>query len=208
MFGRFLPRETNFFDYFEKHASIILQAAEEFLSLVSSSSHAADKIRHIRDLEHQADQITHDCVEALHKTFITPIERDDIHRLISQMDDVIDYIEDAANSIAVYKLTEMKIGIKEMAEVLVRSAQNLELAVKGLRDLRNAGAVRQNCININHLENQADTILRNAIAHLFDEEKDVLMVIKWKEVYEEVEGGIDCTEDVSNIIDGIILEYV
>lgn len=208
MFGRFLPRETNFFDFFEKHSALTVLGAKEFLMLVSSREHQNEKILRIKDLEREADSITHHCVEALHKTFITPIERDDIHRLISRMDDVIDYIEGAANGIAVYKLKEMKVGIQDMAEVLVRATQDLELALKELRSLRNPALIRQNCINVNHLENEADIIIRNAIARLFDEEKDVLTIIKWKEVYEDVEGAIDRAEDVANIIDGIILEYV
>jgi predicted phosphate transport protein (TIGR00153 family) len=150
--------------------------------------------------------ITHHCVEALHKTFITPIERGDIHNLITRMDDVMDYVEAAAERVALYELDEMTEEIKQMADVLVRSALEVEQALRGLRDMKDAGAVLKKCIDINRLENEADAILRSAVARLF-KEKDPISVIKWKEVYENIENATDRCEDVANIIEGVVLEH-
>jgi|SRR5579871_182453 len=206
MFGKLLPRETSFFDFFERHAALTVQGTEEFLSLVSTGANIVAKARRIKEIEHEADTVTHRCVEALHKTFITPIERDDIHRLITRMDDVMDYVEAAAERISLYKLREMTPECRDLADVLVRAAKGVERAVRGLRDLRDTDTIRQLCIDINRLENEADSILRNAVARLFDEEQDVKTLIKWKEIYESLENATDRCEDVANIIEGVVVE--
>src|SRR5258707_10007060 len=137
MFGRFLPRETSFFDFFEQHAALTIEGTKEFLSMVTTGANIAAKCRRISDIEHETDTITHRCVEALHKTFITPIDRDSIHRLITKMDDVMDYVEAAAERIALYELTAMTQDVKDLADVLHRAAMQVELACKQLRDLKN-----------------------------------------------------------------------
>src|SRR5262245_61143437 len=126
MFGRLLPREVSFFDLFEKHAAITVEGCREFLSLASTGANIAAKAKRISEIEHEADTITHRCVEALHMTFITPIERNDIHRLISRMDDIMDFVEAAAERIALYKLKDMTPEVKDLADVLLRSAQDVE----------------------------------------------------------------------------------
>ena len=174
MFGRFLPRETSFFDFFEQHAALTIEGTKEFLSLVTTGANIPAKCRRISDIEHETDTITHRCVEALHKTFITPIDRDSIHRLITRMDDVMDYVE---------------------------------AAVRGLRDLKDTHATLKLCIDINRLENEADAILRRSVARLFKEDNNVIHIIKWKEIYENLEAASDRCEDVANIIEGVILEH-
>ena len=207
MFGRLLPRETSFFDFFERHAAITVEGAREFLSLASTGANILAKAKRIKEIEHEADTITHHCVEALHKTFITPIERDDIYRLITKMDDIMDYVEAAAERIALYKLTAMTSDVKDLADVLVRATQEIELAVKLLRSMDNAEKISKKCIDINRLENEADSILRAAVARLFDEEQDVRAIIKWKEIYENLENATDRCEDVANIMEGVVLEH-
>jgi predicted phosphate transport protein (TIGR00153 family) len=207
MFGRLLPRETSFFDFFERHAAITVQGAQEFLSLATTGANVVAKAKRIKEIEHECDTITHHCVEALHKTFITPIERDDIYRLIGKMDDIMDYVEAAAERIALYKLTTMTTDVKDLADVLVRSTLELESAIKLLRDMTNAEAISRKCIDINRLENEADSILRAAVARLFDEEQDTRLIIKWKEIYENLENATDRCEDVANIIEGVVLEH-
>src|SRR5437867_10724147 len=120
MFGRLLPRETSFFDFFERHAALTVEGTKEFLSLVSTGANVAVKAKRIKEIEHETDVITHQCVEALHKTFITPIERDDIHRLISRMDDVMDYVEAAAERISLYEIKVIAPEARDLADVLVR----------------------------------------------------------------------------------------
>jgi predicted phosphate transport protein (TIGR00153 family) len=207
MFGRLLPRETSFFDFFEEHAALTIEGTKEFLSMVSTAANIPAKCRRISDIEHETDTITHRCVEALHKTFITPIDRDQIHRLITRMDDVMDFVEAAAERIELYEITTMTNDVRDLADVLHRSAQQVEGAVRGLRDLKDTHATLKLCIDISRLENEADAILRRSVARLFKEEKDPIVVIKWKEVYENLESASDRCEDVANIIEGVILEH-
>ena len=207
MFGRFLPRETSFFDFFEQHAALTIEGTKEFLSMVTTGANIAAKCRRISDIEHETDTITHRCVEALHKTFITPIDRDSIHRLITRMDDVMDYVEAAAERIELYEITSMTNDVRDMSDVLHRSAQQVERAIRGLRTLKDTQQTLKLCIDINRLENEADAILRRSVARLFKEEKDPIMVIKWKEIYENLENASDRCEDVANIIEGVILEH-
>ena len=207
MFGRFLPKETSFFDFFEQHAALTVEGTKEFLSLVTTGANIETKAKRVPDIENETDVITHRCVEALHKTFITPIDRDNIHRLITRMDDVMDFVEAAAERIALYELTVMTADVRDLADVLVRAAQQVELAIKGLRNLKDPQSILKQCIDINRLENESDQILRRAVAKLFKEEKDPIMVIKWKEVYENLENAADRCEDVANIIEGVILEH-
>jgi uncharacterized protein len=207
MFGRFLPRETSFFDFFEQHAALTIEGTKEFLSLVTTGANIAAKCRRISDIEHETDTITHRCVEALHKTFITPIDRDQIHRLITRMDDIMDFVEAAAERIELYELTVMTSDVRDLADALHRSALQVEQAIRGLRNLKNPQATLKLCIDINRLENEADAILRRSVARLFKEEKDPIVIIKWKEVYENLESASDRCEDVANIIEGVILEH-
>src|SRR5689334_21099993 len=207
MFGRFLPRETSFFDFFEQHAGLTIEGTKEFLSMVTTGANIATKCRRISDIEHETDTITHRCVEALHKTFITPIDRDQIHRLITKMDDVMDFVEAAAERIELYEVTTMTADVRDLADVLHRSAQQVELAVRGLRTLKDPQQTLKLCIDINRLENEADAILRRSVARLFKEEKDPVTIIKWKEIYENLESASDRCEDVANIIEGVILEH-
>jgi predicted phosphate transport protein (TIGR00153 family) len=207
VFGRFIPRETSFFDFFEQHAGLTIEGTKELLSLVTTGANIAAKCRRISDIEHETDTITHRCVEALHKTFITPIDRDSIHRLITRMDDVMDYVEAAAERIELYELTTMTADSRDLADVLHRSALQVEAAVRGLRTLKDTQATLKLCIDINRLENECDAILRRSVARLFKDEKDPILVIKWKEIYENLENASDRCEDVANIIEGVILEH-
>jgi predicted phosphate transport protein (TIGR00153 family) len=207
MFGRFLPRETSFFDFFEQHAALTVEGTKDFLDLTTTAANIPAKCRRISDIEHDTDTITHRCVEALHKTFITPIDRDAIHRLITRMDDIMDYVEAAAERIALYELTVMTPEARDLADVLHRSALQVEAAVRGLRRLDDPQATLKLCIDINRLENEADAILRRSVAKLFKEEKDPIAIIKWKEIYENLESATDRCEDVANVIEGVVLEH-
>ena len=126
MFGRFLPKETSFFDFFEEHAALTVEGAKEFLSLVTTGANIETKARRIHDIEHETDVITHRCVETLHKTFITPIDRDNIHRLITRMDDIMDFVEAAAERIELYELTTMTNDVRDLAALGRSSVQGRE----------------------------------------------------------------------------------
>jgi predicted phosphate transport protein (TIGR00153 family) len=207
MFGRLLPKETSFFDFFEQHAALTVAGTKEFVSLVASGANIDAKARRIKEIEHETDVITHRCVEALHRTFITPIERDDIHRLITKMDDVMDFVEAASERIALYEIKEMTEEVRDLADVLARAAQEVYETCKLLRNLKNPAQILQKCVDINRLENEGDAILRRAVARLFKEKgHDPIYVIKWKEIYENLENATDRCEDVANIIEGVVLE--
>jgi predicted phosphate transport protein (TIGR00153 family) len=206
MLRRLLPREEDFFTLFERHAALTVEGAKQFVNLVSGERNVRALAVRIKEIEHEADVITHTCVERLHTTFITPLDRDDIHRLITRMDDVMDFIESASERIALYELSEMTPEVRELADVLLRATEALVRAVTGLRHLKRAQAVLDHCIEVNRLENEGDEILRNAVAGLFREASDPLLVMKWKEVYEALENATDRCEDVANIIEGVVLE--
>ena len=206
MFGKFLPRETSFFDFFEQHAALTAEGIKEFMALIEPNANIVAKAKRIKEIEHETDVVTHRCVEALHKTFITPIERDDIYQLITKMDDIIDNVEATSERIVLYDLTVMRPEIKDMASVLMRCIVQIQKALRGLRSMKNAEPILQTCVEINQLENEADALLRVALARIFKEEKDPLTVIKWKEIFEYLESASDRCEDVAQIIEGVVLE--
>lgn len=207
MFGKFLPRETSFFDFFEQHAALTAEGIHEFLLLVEPGANIVGKAKRIKEIEHETDVVTHHCVEALHRTFITPIERDDIYQLITRMDDIIDNVEASAERIVLYDITVMRPEVRDLGNVLVRCMEQLQKALRGLRSMKNAEPILQNCVEINQLENEADALLRAALARIFKEEKDPLTIIKWKEVFEYLETASDRCEDVAQIIEGVVLEH-
>jgi len=202
-----LPREEDFFGLFERHAALTVEGARQMRLLVQGGQNTRSLSARIQELEHETDVITHTCVERLHKTFITPLDRDDIHRLITRMDDVMDYIEAAAISLVLYELTEMTAPVQELAEVLLRSTEAVAVAVEGLRNLKRPERVLEACIEVNRLENEGDRILRSALADLFRGASDPLLVLKWKEIYEALENATDRCEDVANVIEGVVLEH-
>ena len=207
MFRALLPRSTSFFDFFEKHAALTVEGAKEFLALATDSLNFESRARRIKEIEHETDVITHQCVEELHKTFITPIERDDIHHLISRMDDVMDLLDSTTERIVMYEIKAMTPEVRSFAEILVRATELVEKAVKGLRNLKASEEIIKTCIEINRLENDADALFRKVMAQLLNHETDAIKVIKWKEVYETLEFATDRCEDVANIVEGILLEH-
>ena len=202
-----LPRDEDFFGLFERHAALTVEGAREMQRLVQGGQNIRTRAARIKEIEHETDVITHTCVERLHKTFITPFDRDDIHRLITRMDDVMDYIESAAIAVMLYELVEMTDPARELADVLVRSTESVAVAVSGLKNVKQSQAILDACIEVNRLENEGDEILRGALADLFREAKDPLLVLKWKEVYEALENATDRCEDVANVIEGVVLEH-
>jgi uncharacterized protein len=207
MLRRLLPREDDFFVLFSRHAALTVDGAKEMLRLVGGGENVRALAARIKEIEHETDVITHDCVERLHKTFITPFDRDDIHRLITRMDDVMDYIESASSALSLYELTDMTPQARDLAQVLVRSTEAVATAVGGLSHVKQSATILQACIEVNRLENEGDEVFRNALATLFRETRDPLLVLKWKEVYEALENANDRCEDVANIIEGVVLEH-
>lgn len=207
MFDWLLPKEISFFDFFDKHAEIIVKASKIFLETVSTQNlELENKVDQIKVLEHEADEIVHKCIEALRKTFITPINRDDLYRLISTMDDIIDAINTAYNCLIVYRVSKTTPELQQMAQIVYNSCIKVQQAIEGLRSLNNAEAITAACVEIHRLENEADDLLHNSVGNLFAEGEDSLILIKWKEIYEILEDATDRCEDVSDVVQGILLE--
>lgn len=206
MFRHLLPKEVCFFDYFEQHVALTLTACKEFLTLVGGRMDYAAQATRIKEIEHQGDDLTHRCIEALNKTFITPIDRVDIHALIKRLDDILDSVDATASRMALYELTETRAEALQLAEVLVKAVEATQVAVKGLRGLKNVDAIMAQLIAIHQLENDGDSILRVALARLLREEARPIEVIKWKEIFERLEKATDRCEEVANIIEKIVIE--
>ncbi len=206
MFGRFMPQEGRFFEYFNEHAEQIVAGSRELAVMMTSFDNLDRRAYSIETIEKKADRITHQTVELLHKTFITPLDRDAIHTLITTMDDILDLIEDVAHSIFLYDIKAVTPEALKLAEICVTSAEKVQAAVKLLPKTENAAAIMLLCEEIDRLESDADHIMRAAMAKLFREEPDVLNIIKLKEIYELLETVTDKCEDVANILEGIVVE--
>jgi len=206
MLSRLLPRQTNFFDFFERHAALTVEAGAELAKLSHERANIDEIARRIKDLEHEADEVTHTCMEMLHKTFITPIDRNDIHRIASKLDDIIDFIDAAARQMVLFEVTEFPESVGEAVIVLHQATQAVERAVKGLRNMRNQTSILNECVRINELENQADRIKAGSVARLFREESNPIVVLKWHQIFQALENVTDACEDVANVIEGVVLE--
>jgi uncharacterized protein Yka (UPF0111/DUF47 family) len=201
------PQEAIFFDNFETQARLLNEAAMTLLKIASNENKIHDKITDIKRLETEADKITHATLEALHKTFITPFDRDDIHKLTSLLDDVIDEIEDTADCLLIYNIEQLTPYAKVTAEILAACTQEVTHLVKYLRERKDIKTMISHFELIGRGKNEANQVTRNALGQLFEQEPDARMIIKWKEIYEHLEKSIDLCDDVANVIEGIILEY-
>jgi predicted phosphate transport protein (TIGR00153 family) len=209
LLARLLPQTGagRFFELFEQHGERTCEAARVLAEMVRLSGAAERQAERVKAIEHQGDEITHAVIEQLHQTFITPMDRDDIHRLMSRMDDVLDLIYAASERLWLYRIDTMEPEAVAFADVLVRATDEMAAAVRGLRDLGNRAALLRHCTEVNRLENEGDQLLRQAVARLFHERTDAIHVIKWKEIYDTLENAIDRCEDVANVIEGVALEY-
>ena len=203
---RFLPRDEKFYDFFEKSAQQAVQNALQLEQLLRNFNDVQVKAKQIKDIEHEGDLITHDTIENLNRTFITPFDREDIHDLITTLDDVLDYIEACAERLFLFKIEKTTEESILICGVLVKSVKQLEQAVSQLRRLKDADSILRHCAEINRLENEGDYLNRAAVAKLFEPNSDPLEVIKWKEIYETMENAIDRCEDVANVLEGIALK--
>ncbi len=212
LFGKLLPREGNFFDMFNQHADRIVEAAYAFSQLVINYNDLHLREKYAQDVdnaERAADRITHDINKAVHKTFITPIDREQIHSLINTMDDVADLFQDSAETMSLYDVRYMTDEISRLTDLSVKSCERLRDAVKLLNKLADpatAEAALKTCEEIDRLEGDADRVLRSAMSKLFREDVDVRELIKLKAIYELLETITDKCEDVANLIEGIVLE--
>ena len=212
LFGKLLPREGNFFEMFNQHADRIVEAAHAFSKMVANYADVEKREAYNREVdnaERAADRITQEVNRALHKTFITPIDRDQIHQLINTMDDVADLIQDSAETMALYDVRHMTEEMLRLTDLSVKCCERLKDAVAligKVRDAATAEATLKTCEEIDKLESDADRVMRSAMSRLFRDEPDVRELIKLKAVYELLETITDKCEDVANLIEGIVLE--
>ena len=206
MFGRLMPTEGKFFDLFNQHAALCVKGAHEMVGLMTNFDDLENRTHAVEIIEKQADKITYATVDLLHKTFITPIDRDDIHKLITRMGDILDLMEDAAQTVSLYDLKAVTPEAKRLAELCLACCEKVQQAVRLLSNMDNSHKIVAICEEIDRLESDADHVMRAAMSKLFRDEPDVRNLIKMKAIYEILETVTDRCEDVANIIEGIIVE--
>jgi hypothetical protein len=203
---RFLPRDEKFYDFFESCTKQVVQGAVHLEDLFKNFQNVQFKAKLIKDIEHEGDLVTHNTIESLNRTFITPLDREDIHDLITSLDDVLDYIEACAERLFLFKIQNTTEESVLLCGILVKAVKQLEQAVAQLRGLKEAESILRHCIEINRLENEGDYLNRAAVAKLFEPDNHPVEIIKWKEIYETLENAIDRCEDVANVLEGIVLK--
>ena len=207
MLQKLMPRSDDFFDDFEKQAAETVEGARLLKELLEDFTDVPRKVQAIKDVEHAGDDVTHRAFERLHTQFITPFDRSAIHRLLSAIDDVLDLTDAAAERLGLYDVGPVVPEARELAGVLLAQARTMQEAVRAMRNMKDAERILAACREINSLENQADTLLRAALAKLFKSGADALTVMKWKEILDLIETATDKAEDVANVVEGVVLEH-
>jgi len=209
MFNKLRPHEIGFFDLFSRHATQSLDAGRTLVLLLSEWPEGEGRIRRVEELEHECDSTAHLVIDLLHRTFITPLDRDETMKLITKQDDVTDSIEAAALRLQMYDIGRLPGKLIELAKVLVRAQEILVQLVALLRDFKQMDKMKELIIEVQRLENEADGLHRSGLAELFRQHaNDPMTVMKLKEIYEIVEEATDQCEDVAEIIEGIALEHI
>jgi predicted phosphate transport protein (TIGR00153 family) len=203
----FVPKEQKFSELFEESAQNIVKAAQALKEMLDTWQFIDSRVAEITELEHRGDTITHQVISLLHRTFVTPFDREDIALLAHTMDDIIDFIHAASDAMFIYKIERPTERSKELADIIVQGATEVEMAVHGLRRRSELRNIVERCVEINRLENMADRIYRAAMAELFDNTMDITQLIKWREIYEHMEAATDRCEDVANVLEGVALKH-
>ena len=201
-----MPREGKFFDLFNAHAERIVEGARELAAMMSRFDELESHAQRIDGAERAADKITHETITLLHRTFITPFDREQIHGLITAMDDILDLIQDVAESVVLYDVQETTPEAKQLAEICQFSCDRVKQAVALLTNLKDPQAILKSCEEIDRLESDADRVMRSAVSKLFREESDLKQVMKLRVIYDLLESITDRCEDVANVIEGIVIE--
>lgn len=207
MIFKFLPQDFNFFDLFDKQIDCTVTAAKTFKEIVAAPGLVSEEqYSKVESLEHQGDDVAHTIIENLNKTFITPFDREDIHTLTKELDDIIDMINTIVNRLKVYKIFGGNKNLVEFAAVIEQSVTAVAVGVKGLRTLKNNKALQESFVEVNRLENVGDAMRDQVLAQLFETNKDPIAVIKWKEIYEDAETLLDICEDVAHVVEAIFVK--
>lgn len=206
-FRFFLPKNFNFFDLFDKQVDYAVEAASHFVKMVADFKVADLEVEKMKEIEHRGDEISHQIMDQLNKTFITPFDREDIHLLAKELDDIIDMLYTITKRLRVYKILTEDRNLTEFARVIEMSVKGVAQAVKGLRDMKNSKEVLKACIEVNNLENLGDKMRDDMLGDLFEKyAKDPVAVIKWKEIYQEAETVLDVCEDAVHVVESILVK--
>lgn len=203
---QFFPREEKFFEMFERASSNLYEGGKAFKDLLDNFIDVEHKVKHIKDIEHEGDIITHEIFDKLNRTFITPIDREDIHQITSEVDDVLDFILATADRLSLYKIKKPTPEAVQLTEVLVSAIEIVGKAVYSLKDRKHSRRTLDYCVEINRLENEGDMIHKAAIAELFSDHKEAVEIIKWRDIYDHMESAIDMCEDVADTVEGIVVK--
>src|SRR3990172_5057989 len=199
-----IAREEKFFDLFDQQVNSLQSAAATLKQLVSEWNVNHPGIARLKELEHECDITTHEIMDKLNRTFVTPLDREDIHHLATELDDVMDFIQAISSILVLFHIERTTEDLIEMTTILEEAVSNVSKAVASIRDMNRPRRILDYCIEINRLENRADRTFEQAIAKLFDNTKDPVEIIKWKEIYDTTETATDKCEDVANTIEGIV----
>jgi uncharacterized protein Yka (UPF0111/DUF47 family) len=202
-----IPKNYRFYDLFEQSAHNLVVAAEVMADLMEHFENVEMKAARMKELERTGDGIIHEIVEQLHKTFVTPLEREDITALAQHMDDVMDYMEGATTAVRIYGMKRPTAAARAVADLVRLQTVQVEKAVPKLRQRSQLKSVLEHCVEIQRLENEADTLFLDAMARLFDEEPSAVEIIKWREIYDQLEQATDSCEHVAIVLEGIVLKY-
>jgi predicted phosphate transport protein (TIGR00153 family) len=201
---RLIPREEKFYADFQALADELQRGAALLEEMLAPERPLWDKAEEIKEVEHKCDFLTHEIIQRLNRTFVTPIDREDIHELARSLDDVMDAIDASATLIKLYKLTSMRFGARELAVTITACTKQVRLALEAMEKKK---GVITHAVEINRLENEADRIHQEAVSRLFDDEKDPIIVIKWKETFDFLEHATDRCEDVANVLEGVVVKH-
>ncbi len=207
MMSWFVPREAKFFEMFDQSADLIVSGAKEMAKMLEDLGQVETRSKIIKDIEQQADKSSYAIIQALHATFITPLDRDDMYQLVSKMDDIMDYIDAVSQRFQLYDIRTITPEIRELSKIITTSTEKVRSAVKGLENMKNSETTLQICAEINRLEHEADHVMRVGMSKLFREEINFKDLIKMKEVIELLESVTDRCKEVSNIVEGIVLDH-
>ena len=200
---RIIPRETKFFDLFADVASNVTDGARLLTAILEDFDNIEIRVDKLKEIEHKGDDLTHAILTKLNQTFITPFDREDIHRLASALDDVLDFVNAAGQRLLLYKIRSAPSSANELAKLIVRQSEELNKAVMLLEKTQ---GVMEHCVEVNRLEDEADRVCREAIGRLFEHEKDAIQLIKMKELYEVLELATDKAEDAANVLEAVVLK--
>jgi predicted phosphate transport protein (TIGR00153 family) len=203
----FVPKETRFFALYEESAKNIVDASRALKEMIDSWQFIDSRAAEITEMEHKGDTITHQIISLLHRTFVTPFDREDIAQLARTLDDIMDFIHAAADAMYIYKIKEPTERSKELADIIVQGADEVYKAVSWLKKRSQLKMVQESCVEINRLENMADRVYRAGMAELFENTEDITKIIKWREIYSHLESATDRCEDVANVLEGVALKH-